>query len=188
MKIILLRHEDREDYPGFYSNLTEKGFNNSIKLIKKLNKLDIDIIYSSPYLRTLQTIYPFAVYSKKKVNVEFALSEYRHNPYFIIENQVYDLSDIEDENLLSIVNKRYNSVFKIEDFNYILLEFEYNLEERIKIFMDKLINNKKYKSKTILLVSHKGVINMIKKIYFKKNHNMNSDFSKGKYEIYNIKQ
>lgn len=186
MKLILLRHEDREDYPGFYSNLTENGFNNSIKLIKKLNKLDIDFIYSSPFVRTLQTIYPFAIYSKKKVNVDFGLSEYRHNPYFIIENQIYTLADIEDENLLSIVNKKYKTIFRIEDFNYILLEFEYNLEERVKKFMDKLINNKKYKNKTILLVSHKGVINMIKKLYFKKNHDLSSNFLKGKYEIYKI--
>ena len=132
MKIILLRHEDRENYPGFYSNLTDKGFNNSIKLIKKLNKFKIDTIYSSPFVRTLQTIYPYALYSKKKVNVEFGLSEYRHNPYFIIENQIYELSDIEDDNLLSIINKKYKTVFKICDYNYILLEFEYNLEERIK--------------------------------------------------------
>lgn len=188
MKIILLRHEDRENYPGFYSNLTEKGFDKSIKLIKKLNKLNIDVIYSSPYLRTLQTVYPYAVYSKKKVNVELALSEYRHNPYFLIESQIYDINYIEDDDLLSIINKKYNSVFKINNFNYILLEFEDSLEERIKLFMDNLIKNKKNKNKTILFVSHKGVINMIKKIYFKKNHSMDSKFNRGKYEIYNIKQ
>ena len=57
MKLILLRHEKRENYPGFFSNLVENGFKDSIKLIKKLDKLNIDIIYCSPLVRTLQTIH-----------------------------------------------------------------------------------------------------------------------------------
>ena len=36
MKLILLRHEKRENYPGFFSNLTEEGHKDSIKLVKKL--------------------------------------------------------------------------------------------------------------------------------------------------------
>ncbi len=186
MKIILLRHEDRENYPGFYSNLTDKGFNNSIKLVKKLKKYNIDVIYSSPYIRTLQTIYPYSIFYKKKINVEFAISEYRHNPYFLIENFIYDISDIADENLVSIINKNYSSLYKIKDFNYILLEMEYDLESRVKFFFNKIIKNKKNKNKTILIVSHKGVINMIKKLYFKKNYYLNNEFPKGRFEVYNI--
>ena len=186
MKIILLRHEDREKFPGFYSNLTEKGFNNSIKLIKKLDKYKIDIMYSSPYVRTLQTIYPYSIYSKKKVNIEYGLSEYRHNPYFLIENKIYNISDIEDNNLLSIINNKYKSKFKIDDYDYILLELEYNLEERVKKFFNKLIKNKNNKNKCILIVSHRGVINMIKKLYFNKRNNISNDFPTGSYEIYNL--
>ena len=31
MKLILLRHEKRENYPGFFSNLVENGFKGNLK-------------------------------------------------------------------------------------------------------------------------------------------------------------
>ena len=40
-----------------------------VKNKEKCDKYKIDIIYSSPYVRTLQTIYPYAIYFKKKVNI-----------------------------------------------------------------------------------------------------------------------
>ena len=135
-------------------------------------------------MRTLQTIYPYAIYSRKKVNVEYGLSEYRHNPYFLIENQIYDISDIKDDKLLSIINDKYESEFKTEDYDYILLEFKYHLEERVKKFFNQLIRNKKNKNKCILIVSHKGVMNAIKEIYF--NNGSHSEFHTGKIEIHDL--
>ena len=63
MKIFILRHEDRTMDATFFSPLTLKGLENSVELIDDLDNNEIDLIYSSPYIRTLQTIYP---YSKKK--------------------------------------------------------------------------------------------------------------------------
>ena len=60
MKIILLRHEERYSDIGFFSNLTERGIENScLFLPPKLKKLNIDVIFSSPFVRTIQTIYPY---------------------------------------------------------------------------------------------------------------------------------
>ena len=64
-----------------------------------------------------------------------------------------------------------------------MLEDEVSLEGRVKIFFNYLKNKKNLENKTILIVSHKGVINMIKKI---NNIKINGDFPKGHYEIINI--
>ena len=59
MKIYLLRHEDRTQDATFFSPLTKQGLENSVKLIKDLEKSNINIVYSSPFIRTLQTIHPY---------------------------------------------------------------------------------------------------------------------------------
>jgi phosphohistidine phosphatase SixA len=84
MKIVLLRHEERENDVGFYSNLTENGIIKSCVLPKKLRKLNIDIIFSSPFIRTLQTVYKYALKYNKKINIEYGLYEYLHNPYLML--------------------------------------------------------------------------------------------------------
>ena len=48
MKLILLRHEKREDYSGYFSNLTDEGLKDSFELEKKLKKIKIDKIFCSP--------------------------------------------------------------------------------------------------------------------------------------------
>lgn len=185
MKLILLRHEKREDYPGFYSNLTSDGLKDSIKLEKKLNKIDIDIIFCSPFIRTIQTIYPYSFKNNKKINIEYALHEYKHNPYFLFENEIYSIKDIKDKNLTTIINNNYKSKFSKNDFNIIFLENEEHLQFRLNIFLRYLFNNKNLKDKTILLVSHKGVINRIKKtLGF--DISMDNNFKMGSYEIFDF--
>jgi len=78
MKIYILRHENRTQDCSFFSPLTELGLNNSNKLISLLNDLNINIIYSSPFIRTLQTIKPYILYNKKNINIEYGLSEIHH--------------------------------------------------------------------------------------------------------------
>ena len=185
MKLILLRHEKREDYPGFFSNLTKDGHKDSIKLVKSLNKLNIDLIYCSPLVRTLQTIFPYCKKNNVKVNIEYGLYEYKHNPYFLLEQEIYGIKDIKNKDLTSIVNKNCRSKFKKSDFKYNILEMESDLEKRLSIFLEFIKNNNKLKNKTILFVSHKGVINKIKRM-LNKNITMDDDFEKGHYEVFDI--
>jgi broad specificity phosphatase PhoE len=181
MKIILLRHEERENNFGFYSNLTENGIIKSCDLPKKFKKLNIDLIFSSPFIRTLQTIFLYAEENNKKVNIEYGLYEYLHNPYFLLGNWYYSINDINDNSLLSIVNNNYSSIINKDDF--IVLENEFNLSKRIKKFFNNLMYN--YNNKTILIVSHKAVINKIKDLFVKKT-NLDDNFDMGHYEIYDI--
>ena len=181
MKIILLRHEQRYSDQGFYSNLTDDGIINSLELSLKLNKYNIDYIFSSPFIRTLQTIYPYCNEFDKKVNIDYGLYEYIHNPYFLLVQWYHDICDIEDIDLLSIIDPDYKSVINKNDFS--ILEDESDLEKRVKKFIDYLMEN--YRDKTVLLVSHMGVINKIRDLYVRKT-SLNELFKMGYYEIYNI--
>ena len=59
MKLYVLRHEERDNNPLPLSPLTSNGFMNSLKLVNEINDIKPDIIYCSPFLRTIETIYPY---------------------------------------------------------------------------------------------------------------------------------
>jgi len=182
MRIILLRHEERGIDVGFYSNLTEDGIINACNsLPDKLHKLKIDIIFSSPFIRTLQTIYPYANLYNKSVNIEYGLYEYLHNPYFLLGKWYYTINDINDKDLRRIINNKYKSIIKKDDFS--VLEDEEDLEKRVKKFFEYLKKN--FYNQSVLIVTHKGVINKIKDIYLKRTA-MDEDFNMGSIEEFEI--
>jgi broad specificity phosphatase PhoE len=181
MKLILMRHEERGPNPGFFTELTDNGIVNSCIIPDLLKDFNIDIIFSSPFIRTLQTIYPYSKKYNKKINVDYGLYEYIHNLYFKINNWYYTLNDIKDEELKNIINNDYISIVNKNDFK--ILEDEKSLENRIIKFFSYLNTN--YYDKTVLLVSHKGVINKIKDVYIK-NTGMDDEFEMGSIEFYNI--
>ena len=181
MKIILLRHEERGYDISFNSELTDNGIINSLLLPNKLKKYNIDVIFSSPFIRTLQTIYPYSNQYNKKVNIDYGLYEYIHNPYFLLIQWYYNIDDIKDKDLQSIINKNYYSIVDKNDFS--ILEDDNDLTKRLTKFFNFLKQN--YDNKTVLIVSHKGVINKIKDLYVKKT-DMDDEFPMGHIEIYNI--
>lgn len=79
MKIYILRHEERTEDCTFFAPLTEQGLINSKKLVKILNENNINMIYSSPFIRTLQTIYPYSKSTNQLINLEYGLSEIHHS-------------------------------------------------------------------------------------------------------------
>ena len=181
MRIILLRHEKRGLDIGFFSQLTDDGYLDAMILPEKLKKYNIDEIFSSPFTRTLETVYFVSHVNNKKVNIEYGLYEYLHNPYFGIGEWYYTINDLKNPDLKNIVNKKYKSIVNKNDFT--VLEDDENLERRIIKFFDYLINN--YHNKTVLLVTHKGIINKIKNVYFKKT-NMDDEFNMGDFEVFNL--
>ena len=181
MRIILLRHEERGYDISFNSELTDNGIINSFLLINKLKKYNIDVIFSSPFIRTLQTIYPYANKYKKLINIDYGLYEYIHNPYFLLIKWYYNINDIVDRDLQTIINKNYTSIVNENDFS--ILENENDLSKRLIKFFNYLKQN--YNNKTVLIVSHKGVINKIKDLFVKKT-DMDEEFDMGNIEIYKI--
>ena len=78
MKIYIIRHEDRTQDATMFSPLTLDGLDNSKKLIEEIYNLKINKLYSSPFIRTLQTVYPFSKKYNIKINLDYALAEIQH--------------------------------------------------------------------------------------------------------------
>jgi len=143
-QIYFLRHEQRHPKDvSFLSPLTDEGIQNSREKIPHLlTPLQIDVIYSSPYLRTLQTIRPFALTEGLKVQVEWALAE------AIYPNDIR--RDFQD-----IVCPTYTSLFPPEqEFRDLTYR---QLVQRITRFMQYV--QKIHPGKTVLFVTHLPVMN-----------------------------
>lgn len=144
--LYLLRHEERNKSDiSFDSPLTEVGLQNArTKVCGKLAPASLDIIYCSPYLRTLQTIQPHCVQTGAKVNLDWSIAELmpadaKYYPQFH-----------------SIVNEGYQSFtpYQASDESG-AVRFD-DIAQRVGPFLDSLDRNK-----NILLVTHLPIINVI---------------------------
>jgi len=170
MSIFVLRHEERGLDSTYFSSLTLKGKQNSVNLVEKLERLKIDVIYCSPFLRTIQTIYPYAIRNNKQINLETALYESIHTNSFNKDSYIHSYKELLDENpgFTDIINENYRSYIDINK-----LQFPENnlndLYKRIKPFIQWI--NENHKHDNVLLVTHMSPIIAIKNI-IKKNDNM----------------
>ena len=182
MKIYILRHENRTQDCSFFSPLTELGLSNSNKLVSLLNELKIDIIYSSPFIRTLQTIKPYILYSKKNINIEYGLSEIHHSdiitkkavgiilPEYIAKSFNYNC------NYISIIN--HTDIKYPEKYSDIIIRIKKILYNLIKKYYNTNIN--------ILLVTHQSLCSAILEIVNKYNsidNHIIHNYPKGKVSL-----
>ena len=162
MRIILLRHESRYEDPTLLTELTPEGKNRSIKLVESLSKYPIDSIYSSPFIRTLQTIDPFSRHINKMIKVENGLYEYmvegvfKPNNYYKLDDKIYSTIIQDDFN----IDGEYSSLVCAPGQEF---ETEVDLVTRVDKMLNKLVGKKR--DKTILLVSHMSTINAIIRRY-----------------------
>ena len=164
MKLYILRHEDRTMDLTFFSPLTKNGLEKSINLVNYLEKEKINSIYASPYIRTLQTIYPYSKKYNLKSKLDYSLAElYQEDnipkksyqitlPEYIAETFKYD-----DEYKSLIMPADVNFPENIKLFN-----------ERIKHFLKTIIRNNYNTDNNIVLVTHQGVIDIIMRILGKR--------------------
>jgi len=163
MKIYILRHEDRTQDCSMFAPLTKYGLMKAEKLVSLLEGCKIDIVFSSPFVRTLQTIEPYMKKSQQKVNIEYSLSEINHEdiipkkavgmylPEYIAENYHFDPT--------------YKSFIKPTDIIY--PEKFKNVDMRFKKFLGELFNQYIKTDKIILLVTHQSmccsILNIVNK-------------------------
>jgi len=174
MKIFILRHEDRTMDATFFSPLTVNGHQNSINLIKYLDKININKIYSSPFIRTLQTIHPYVKEKKIKINLEHSLCEIQH-PH-LIQEKSYKISLPTYIAETFNYNPRYKSFLQSENLEY--PENENIVKSRVKNFLKKIINENLENNINILLVTHQIVCNIILQIVSKEFENMDIKIDK----------
>ena len=169
MKIFILRHEDRTMDSTFFSPLTQEGLDNSIKLIEVLTKCNIDVIYSSPFIRTLQTILPYSKSKGIKINLEHSLSEIQHPHLIPIKSYQINLPQYIAEQF------NYNSSYSssLDPAFHIYPEDEKSVCNRVKKFISKLITENVDSKHNILIVTHQIVCNCLLKLATKRIKDIN---------------
>jgi len=73
MKIVILNSADSVASNTYLTTLNTIGFEKADKMVDLLESIKPDIIYSSPFIRALQTIYPFCKKIDSRVLPECAL-------------------------------------------------------------------------------------------------------------------
>lgn len=150
MRIYIVRHTERVHDASFFAPLTKNGLIHAENLVYDFERLDISKIYSSPFLRTMQTIYP---YSKKhfiKLNLDYGISErkgkdniseYGANvtlPAYIAEMFNY--------------NPEYISSMKTTDIPY--PEENSDISKRVSYFLSRIIEDNENSNDNIIIVTH----------------------------------
>lgn len=146
MKLILLRHaktkenEKRIAQGQLSGNISQKGIMQAKKAVKKIKKINPDKIYSSDLNRAKQTA------------------------EFIKDKKIIFAKELRERNFGNFQGKRYS-----KGWNELVWEKDFLKEnggegneefiKRIKKFIEKL--KKKNKDKTILIITHKRVIQAI---------------------------
>lgn len=151
MKIILLRHEDRPESAAFLTSLTATGRANASKLANEL--ADVDLVFASPFLRTVQTIYPYCLRRGKKINIENALYEFIEEQTTIRTPALYQTSHA---HLHTVIQDKYTSFVTRLSAPWTLK----SLYDRIAPFMDHLVQT--HNDKCVLLVTHRTTLCMIR--------------------------
>ena len=153
MKIYILRHEDRTQDCSFFAPLTKKGIENSQSLIKTLKTCDINKIYCSPYIRTLQTIHPYSKKYNIPINIDYGLIEILHES--IISPKSYDVELPDYMAEYFNMNKSYYPLITNKDLEY--PENDEKLLKRTKKIFKHIINTNKHSQDNILVVTHQGL-------------------------------
>jgi broad specificity phosphatase PhoE len=155
MKIYILRHEERYGCPKFYTQLTPTGFKNSELLKLVLEREKIDIIYSSPFPRVLQTIKPYC--NLKKMNnvcIEYSLYETMIDPCFTKDEYPIMLNKNDPEFYLT--DPTYKSFLSINKIN--CPETDDNILDRVSNFYTHIIHKYKNTNLNILFAAHGGTL------------------------------
>jgi broad specificity phosphatase PhoE len=171
MKIYILRHEDRTQDCSFFAPLTETGLTNAQNLVEKLKEVNVDLIFSSPFIRTLQTVYPYAKEANLKINLEYGLSELHHADIIPAKAVGISLPEYIAESFN--YESYYKTIFKPTDITY--PETNKDVVLRVKRVLKDIISKYYETSHVILLVSHQSICNSILQII-----NKESEKFKGK--------
>jgi broad specificity phosphatase PhoE len=163
MKIYILRHEDRLQDCSFFAPLTKHGLENAAKLVNILKEHDINVIYSSPFIRTLQTIYPYSKESGIKINLEYGLSEIHHSD--IIPKKAVGLHLPEYIAKSFNYNDTYKTIVAPEQIIYPEEDIK-PVRIRMKKVLKDIITKYAGKNINIIIVSHQSICADILKIIY----------------------
>lgn len=159
-----MRHCERDPYNiSFESPLLEVGQYNVKKLFNTMDVYNITKLYSSPFLRTIQTA---SYYSNKKnipIHIDYSLCE------FVVEEEKNLMTSLHNFIIPNTWHNTYNIIQKnmlIDTFNN--TETLDNCLNRVETFINHIIEAYKNTDENILLITHMSIVNVILKV-LKKN-------------------
>lgn len=164
MKIIIVKYCHGVCSDDCMATLSYSGFKEADELIGKLNNYKFDEIYCSPYLKTLQTIFPYchALGKDNLVNLEYSLLP--KNKIDIDDKAtmfVNFYTDIKEyfNYITPILNTKYET--SVYPTNVKIKETTVDIENRLHPFLYNLRNKHHKANKTILIVTHDDIAQLI---------------------------
>lgn len=156
-----MRHFERYDSIDYFTELNDMGKNNAKDKITYLEKLNINLIFCSPFIRTIQSIEPYCQKNNIFINIENSLYEYANPKYFNKDNYKHSIKELKKYNSTNIINNNYDSYLKLDNLEFPSVSCDIDIKGRTSKFISYLY--KKYKSQNvnILLITHKSTINAI---------------------------
>lgn len=163
MKFIIVSNEDTTSE---YKNsetilkstdmLSKKGFENS-DLLETLIPESPDFIFTSPYISTLQTIYPYCINNNKTVNIDYSLFPCEHEG----KQKAYCNILKHHDYLSTIINKKY--LGSILSNNILENESIFDIKNRLSPFLYKITSALKKTNNVVLIVAQKCICQLILK-------------------------
>lgn len=156
MKLYVMRHEERYCDPSFTTELTQDGkisAENSVK--KQLFTHNITQVYSSPFIRTLQTVQPYCDEINLCPMVDYSLYEKTNDHVFIDETNRRKLSQV--EKILYSVDSNYESCCDIPEYP----ESEIDIRSRVSKFLSMIMNKYRDTQENVLICTHESIVHQI---------------------------
>ncbi|KAJ5073391.1 phosphoglycerate mutase family protein [Anaeramoeba ignava] len=139
--------------------LTENGKQQAFKTGKRLKNESISLIFSSPFLRCLQTAKAVADQINLEINCEQGLSEFINKNWFPSINDIkLELEFFQNQNQFEKINQNYQSFITISNPETIQEMFQ-----RYQNTANKIIQN--YQNQNILFVTHGYGISSIVQLF-----------------------
>ena len=155
MEIIVVRHGQSEGNKadkaaGPNSALTKEGRQQAEDLARRLEGLEIDKVFCSPFKRTKQTVAPIAERLSMPVDFDQRLAEVSFGSF---EGQPH-------HEIVKVLGKDPRGLFNdyVYDFRPYGGETSIEVEERVRSFLEDL---KKQDYKLVLIVTHGGIVRWI---------------------------
>lgn len=162
MRFIILSNLDTgNDYEGldFFSPLSSIGFYKADSLSDYLETNIPDVIYSSPFLSALQTIYPTCKKYNKYINIDNSLCPPAKNSDYGVQCGDHLDINIHYNYLTEFINTNYENSLFIN--NIPSSETLTDIKNRIRPFLYKTYNTYKATSYNVCLVTHPSNVKII---------------------------
>ena len=163
MKFIILSNADTSnEYKNSSSilkptdMLSKKGFENS-DLLQSLIPERPDFIFASPYISSLQTIFPYCINNDIDVNIDNSLYPCEHGD---MQKETYNILKYHNY-LYEIVNNSYSD--SILSNNILDNESIFDIKNRLSPFLYKITSEFSKTNKIVLIVAQKCICQLILK-------------------------